>query len=205
MLRMILFGFVVFHILIMMTTAAFLGPYGCKCLKVVKRNEWGAQQPKEVVSIPLPVEMVFIHHTAMSPCYSIQTCSEEMRKIQDLHMITRGWYDIGYNYLVGEDGRVYEGRGWNREGAHTKGFNRDAVAISVMGDFTSREPNEKALKAVKDLISCAIENNIITENYRLYGHRDVRDTACPGNSFYKLIQTWPHYDFHKPTKEPIIG
>ena len=34
-----------------------------------------------------------------------------------------GWPDIGYNYLVGEDGQAYEGRGWNKEGAHTYGYN----------------------------------------------------------------------------------
>jgi N-acetylmuramoyl-L-alanine amidase len=33
------------------------------------------------------------------------------------------WDDIGYNFIVGEDGNVYEGRGWGIVGAHAPGFN----------------------------------------------------------------------------------
>lgn len=34
-----------------------------------------------------------------------------------------GWWDIGYSFMVGEDGNVYEGRGWDQVGAHTYGYN----------------------------------------------------------------------------------
>lgn len=34
----------------------------------------------------------------------------------------RGWDDIGYSFLVGQDGNVYEGRGWHHVGAHTQGY-----------------------------------------------------------------------------------
>lgn len=36
--------------------------------------------------------------------------------VQNYHMDTKGWADIGYNFLVGEDGLAYEGRGWDRLG-----------------------------------------------------------------------------------------
>jgi peptidoglycan recognition protein len=32
--------------------------------------------------------------------------------------LIQGWSDIGYNFIVGEDGNVYEGRGWTKVGAH---------------------------------------------------------------------------------------
>nr|AAY27974.1 peptidoglycan recognition protein 2 precursor [Euprymna scolopes] len=199
-----------FHILCLvamsaMSSACSFGNGTCKGVTLVSRSEWGARPPKEVVSIPMPVKMVFIHHTAMDYCTNISTCSEQMRKIQNFHMDDRGWFDIGYNYLVGEDGRVYEGRGWNREGAHTKGYNRDAVAISVMGDFSDRLPNKKALDAVNNLIVCGIKQNNITKDYLLYGHRNVRETACPGDKFYELIKTWPHFYLNKQGVDTIIG
>ena len=34
-----------------------------------------------------------------------------------------GWWDVGYSFMVGEDGNVYEGRGWDQVGAHTYGYN----------------------------------------------------------------------------------
>ena len=38
-----------------------------------------------------------------------------------------GWDDIGYNFLVGEDGNVYEGRGWDTVGAHAAPHNTNSV------------------------------------------------------------------------------
>ena len=68
-----------------------------------------------------------------------------------------GWADIGYNWLVGEDGRVYEGRGWQRQGAHTAGYNSVAHAVSVMGNFMSSKPNNAALTAVRNILACGVE------------------------------------------------
>ena len=38
-----------------------------------------------------------------------------------------GWADIGYSFLVGEDGNVYEGRGWSLAGAHCIGYNSKSI------------------------------------------------------------------------------
>ena len=49
----------------------------------------------------------------------IESCSAEVKKIQDFHMgPQRNWWDIGYNFLIGEDGNIYEGRGFDAQGAH---------------------------------------------------------------------------------------
>ena len=63
-----------------------------------------------------PVSRVFIHHGAGSlpPCTNQEACSSIWKGYQNYHMDSNGWDDIGYNWGVGEDGRVYEGRGWNR-------------------------------------------------------------------------------------------
>ena len=49
----------------------------------------------------------------------------------------KGWSDIGYSFLVGGDGNIYEGRGWDRVGAHTSGYNSVGLAWSYIGSFTS--------------------------------------------------------------------
>ena len=59
-------------------------------------------------------------------CYNDQSCIERVKTIQDFHQNDRGWVDIGYHFLVGENGKVYQGRGWNRQGAHSTGWNDDA-------------------------------------------------------------------------------
>ena len=115
-------------------------------------------------------------------------------------MDNRSWDDIGYNFLIGEDGRVYEARGWDRIGAHTYGWNDVAVAFSIMGNYKDRIPNDKALSALKNIINCGLNKGKITHNYKMYGHRDVRPTKCPGDKLYELIETWDHFGHSQPVK-----
>lgn len=192
------FVYLQFFFFLMTFTFATKTENACSQIKLIGREQWGAKLPKDVVSMKTPVRYVFIHHTAMGECFNLSRCIENMKEIQDLHMISNKWSDIGYNFLVGEDGRVYEARGWNRTGAHTKYYNQVAVAVSVMGNFMERIPNQDALDAVHNIINCGVEKGFIIPKYELFGHRDVRTTDCPGNAFYKLIQKWSHYSHNIP-------
>ena len=33
-----------------------------------------------------------------------------LRAIYQYHAVSRGWGDIGYNYIIGQRGQIYEGR-----------------------------------------------------------------------------------------------
>ncbi|KAJ8317240.1 hypothetical protein KUTeg_005144 [Tegillarca granosa] len=141
----------------------------------------------------LPVDLFFIHHTSEQSCTDPAHCIKIVQGIQNYHIEHNGWWDIGYSFLVGEDGNVYEGRGWKRVGAHTYGFNSRSLALSFIGNFENRVPNEKALNAAKALLQCGVQKGYLNPSYRLYGHRDALPTECPGTSLYNLINTWPHY------------
>ncbi|KAF8788821.1 Peptidoglycan-recognition protein LB like protein [Argiope bruennichi] len=166
---------------------------GCD-VEMVPRARWGAREPKEINYMQIPVPHLFIHHTAMSECNDFDSCSRMMRAIQNFHMDDRGWDDIGYNYLIGGDGRVYVGRGWNRVGAHTYGFNKIGIAFSLMGDFTKKAPSDIMLNVTKQMIKCAEDGDYVKTDYKLHGHRDARCTECPGSAFYALIKKWPHFE-----------
>jgi N-acetylmuramoyl-L-alanine amidase len=49
---------------------------------------------------------------------------------------TKGWDAIGYNFVVGEDDNVYEGRGWDDVGANAVPCNSEIFGIYIIGDFT---------------------------------------------------------------------
>ena len=90
-------------------------------------------------TLPRPVPSVIIHHGGTNTFCTNQTrCAEIVRAYQNYHMDTNGWIDIGYNFLVGEDGNVYEGRGWTRVDAHAAGCNTRSIGICFIGDFTSK-------------------------------------------------------------------
>jgi N-acetylmuramoyl-L-alanine amidase len=166
-------------------------PTGCP--RIVSRAEWGARNPTSTTAITRPVPRYFVHHSAGATCTTEAQCKTTVKGIQDLHMNSNGWADIGYNFLVGQDGNAYEGRGWDRVGAHSPNYNSVAYGVCVMGTFTSSNPNAAAQNVVQQLISCGISLGKLSSNYSLHGHRDGTCTECPGNTFYATIRTWPRY------------
>ena len=102
----------------------------------VPRIEWDARPPINVDNFKLPAEVGVIgHHTDTNSnreCFTYLECSQKVREIQDFHMDTNGWWDIGYNFLIGEDGRIYEGRGLNIEGAHCSGWNSKTLGFAII-------------------------------------------------------------------------
>lgn len=48
------------------------------------------------------------------------------------------WYQsvicfLAHSFLVGDDGRVYEGVGWNIQGSHDQGYNNISLGIAFFG------------------------------------------------------------------------
>lgn len=120
-------------------------------------------------------------------------CVCQVRQIQSYHMFDRQWDDIGYNFLVCGDGAVYVGRGWDNQGAHTKGYNAKSICIAIIGSFIDVTPSPIQLLAVQKLIAEGVKLKKITENYRLYGQRQLYPTESPGQALYDVIKTWDHW------------
>ncbi|XP_068901289.1 peptidoglycan-recognition protein LB-like isoform X2 [Tenebrio molitor] len=172
-------------------------------LVLTTREEWNARPPVLIEPMTNPVPYVIIHHSYIPPaCTTTADCLDAMRKMQDMHQITKGWNDIGYHFAVGGDGHAYEGRGWSRVGAHAPGYNNISIGICVIGDWTQELPPEWQLEAVHQLVEHGVEQGMIQEDYKLLGHRQVRDTECPGDRLFNEITTWEHFsETPKSTKE----
>jgi len=166
-------------------------PTGCP--RIISRAEWGARSPTSTTAITRPVPRYFVHHSEGAHCTTEAACKNVVKGIQNYHMDSNGWADIGYNFLVGEDGNAYEGRGEDRQGAHSPNYNSSAYGVCIMGSFTNINPNAAALNVTQQLISCLISRGKLSSNYTLHGHRDGTCTSCPGNALYATIRTWPRY------------
>ncbi|KAM4748392.1 N-acetylmuramoyl-L-alanine amidase [Rhinophrynus dorsalis] len=171
-----------------------------ECPAIIPRCMWGAKPYKgNPTYLNLPLSRVFIHHTygPSQPCTTFHDCARDMRSMQDFHQITRGWDDIGYSFVAGSNGYLYEGRGWHWIGAHTRGHNSVGYGVSFIGDYTSTLPDRPILNLVKDrFLRCAFRSGYITANYTIQGHRQLVSTSCPGDSLYTEIQTWEHFKKH---------
>ncbi|XP_048482506.1 peptidoglycan-recognition protein SC2-like isoform X3 [Plutella xylostella] len=158
------------------------------------RASWGAAAATDTRQLATPVPYVVLHHTYIpGACNTTLECAASMRAMQRYH-VGLGWGDIGYNFAVGGDGAVYEGRGWALLGAHALHFNTVSLGVCLIGDWSDSLPPRNQLKAVQALIAEGVARGAITPNYRLVGHRQVRaNTSCPGDALFNHIQTWKQY------------
>jgi N-acetylmuramoyl-L-alanine amidase len=124
---------------------------------IVTRAEWGADESVKRTSGSCErkfydVQQLFVHHTVGSN--NDPHPKATMRSIYWFHVVRRGWCDIGYNFVVGSDGRLFEGR-WARpyspwekhdaenaqgqavSGAHVADFNSGSVGVSLMGNYSA--------------------------------------------------------------------
>ncbi|EFN81745.1 peptidoglycan-recognition protein SC2 isoform X1 [Harpegnathos saltator] len=162
---------------------------------IISRAQWGARAPKHQAAnlARKPAPYVVLHHSTGNGCVTQAICQLKVREFQNYHMNSKKWSDVGYNFIVGEDGNIYEGRGWGKQGAHSKPFNNKSIGICIIGDYTNRTPNSAAVQAVDSLIAYGVSSGEIKNDYKLLGHRQTWQTNCPGNSLYTMMQSWPHW------------
>ncbi len=130
-------------------------PRGRPVPPMITRAGWGADVTivTSAAHYTGPTKVVFIHHTATGNHYDANQSASIVRGIQAYQVRSRGWHDIGYNFLIDKYGTIFEGRagGVNRPvlGAHTLGFNTPTPVQSRSSapttPCTSRRPSQPQL------------------------------------------------------------
>ena len=182
--------------------------------RVITRAGWRANEaivkgPPEYTG---PTQVFFVHHTATGNGYSCAQSARIVRGIQAYQVRSRGWDDIGYNFLIDKCGTVFEGRGGGIGrtvlGAHTLGFNANASAIAVIGSYGGRAVSTRVRTVIAAMAAYKLGaygsppagRVVVTSGgserfplgrrvplFRISGHRDAGQTACPGNALYAQL------------------
>ncbi|GLY05662.1 N-acetylmuramoyl-L-alanine amidase [Actinoplanes sp. NBRC 101535] len=182
--------------------------------RMVTRAGWGANEAlvKDAPEYTGPIQVVFVHHTATGNDYSCSQSSAIVRGIQVYQVRSKGWDDIGYNFLVDKCGTIFEGRGGGVHrsvlGAHTLGFNTDASAVVAIGDYRGTAISSAARASVAQVAAYKLgawgsppQGRVVkvsggSDRYpagrpallnRISGHRDTGATECPGNALYAQL------------------
>jgi hypothetical protein len=181
---------------------------------IVTRAQWGADESLRS-SKPSYSDRIltgFVHHTDTSNSYTSSQAAAMVRSVYAFHVRSRGWSDIGYNFLVDKYGRVFEGRygGADRPviGAHTGGFNTDTFGVALLGTYTSVVPSSAELASVQRVFAWKFSlhyvnplgTTVLTSRggtkyapgtrvrfNNVSGHRDAGLTSCPGNQTYSRL------------------
>ncbi len=149
---------------------------------VITRAAWGADESlrfnadgtEKWTPAFYPVQKLIVHHTAGKNADPDPAAT--VRSIYYYHAITQGWGDIGYNFLVDESGRIYEGRysrtyatgesptgedanGKGVTAAHVQGYNSGTVGIALLGTLTNVDATAAARDAVERMLAWKAERH----------------------------------------------
>ncbi|MFJ4711039.1 FG-GAP-like repeat-containing protein [Streptomyces sp. NPDC088785] len=186
---------------------------------ILTQAQWGAGTNYDgTPTYDTEIKAAVVHHTGVDsdnkvPCAQ---SAKRLREIQQEH-IAKGYYDIGYNFVVDRCGQIFEGRSGGMDlpvhGAHDYGFNTDTVGISYLGNFESAKPSKAALDAISrvvawkfgqygivptDKVTLTSNGDLGTDGNkvalgktitlpRVFGHRDTNATLCPGANLYPKL------------------
>lgn len=152
------------------------------------RGSWGARYQDGDLTLTGLAQEVFVHHTVTATLpqdASIEDEREQMREIEAIGQ-SRFGTGISYNVLVFPSGRAHQGVSWNRRGTHTGGMNSTVRSICFAGNYETAEPTDAQI-ATASAIYRGGKGVLWRADAPLRGHRDVKETACPGKNVYSRL------------------
>ncbi|MEU3045816.1 peptidoglycan-binding protein [Streptomyces sp. NPDC006984] len=153
-------------------------------ISIVSRAQWGAKPwngSPDHVSLSQRTEF-FIHYDG---AHHIGATGNAVPQAIDRQHRNQGWAGIGYNFVVDQAGTVFEGRGWERQGAHCPNHNVSGIGVQIAigGD---QKPTPKALSAARALYDEACRKT--GRKLSMKGHKDGFATLCPGPILYDWVK-----------------
>lgn len=161
--------------------------------RIISRAEWGTQYPSKYqnnLSYAGPWYENVWHTAAVAYGYRTheQDCAQ-VRGQERFHVLTKGWNGIAYSHLLSPAGRIFEGRGWLKHGAHTEKQNHRAHGIQFMGhgDYDVATP-EQIASAIW-LVGEGIRLKKIAPNPLATGHfqYSTGGKSCPGHLIQRQL------------------
>jgi hypothetical protein len=164
------------------------GPVPQAVPSIASRASWGARYPDGDLTLSGPAVEVFVHHSVtaqLSPDASVAEEAEQMRALESVGQ-TRFGTGISYNVVIFPSGRAYQGVSWNRRGTHTGGRNSTSRSICLAGNYEVSEPTAAQISTAAAIFGAG-KDRWWTRDAPLAGHRDVSQTACPGQYLYARL------------------
>jgi N-acetylmuramoyl-L-alanine amidase len=165
---------------------------------------------------PGDVRILLVHHSASTNDYGEAQAADQIRQFHALHTgPEKGWPDVAYNFFVDRFGRVWEGRAGSVDGPvigdATGGNQGFSQLVCLIGNFVADPPTREAVEALTGVLAWLARREGVdvtpgamtsftsrgsnrwpagatVETTTIAGHRDMSQTACPGDAAYALVR-----------------
>lgn len=138
------------------------------------------------------VEYLVVHCAATRPSQDIGVAD-----IRRWHR-KRGYFDVGYHFVIRRNGTLETGRPIDRPGAHAKGFNQNSIAICLAGGVTEEDvkiPEDNFTVEQKAILRGLLAKlSALFPQATVLGHRDLPHVAkaCPSFDVRQWLQGEPN-------------
>jgi hypothetical protein len=183
---------------------------------IIARRAWAHGHGPKLGPFYGDVRLAFVHHTVGANGYGAAQVPGIILGIYQYHRFVKGWFDIGYNFVIDAFGRIWEARAGGIDmpvmGAQAGGYNLESTGIAMLGTFTGVVPPPAAMAALERLLAWKLSlHGLPTSGHvtvevdpsdafytpfkpgahvslpRIAGHRDGCSTDCPGNALYRRL------------------
>jgi hypothetical protein len=186
-------------------------------LAIHPRDAWGALlAPTGPIAREPDVRLLVVHHSATRNDYRPEEVARILGGVYWTHTgPEKAWPDVCYHFFVDRFGGVWEGRAGSLAGAvvadATGGSQGFSQLVCLLGDFTAVMPSAAALASLRSTLAWLADRHAIDTTpgaittftsrgsnlwpagstvtaATITGHRDLSDTACPGDAFYPYVR-----------------
>ena len=146
-----------------------------------------------------PIRRIVVHHTDTPPTMTVRQIADYHvngeRRDSKGNLIKAQWPGIGYHFVLGPDGTIYQTNRTETRSYHAGPANNDSVGISLIGRFMKKNwngtpippeqqlPNAAQMDSLARLIAWLMKENGISSIDKIVGHKEVMDTTCPGDQW----------------------
>ncbi|MCQ2295087.1 MAG: N-acetylmuramoyl-L-alanine amidase [Bacteroidales bacterium] len=119
----------------------------------------------------------------------------DVATIRQWHL-QRGWDDIGYHYVIYQDGSLHVGRPIEIVGAHAYGHNQGSIGIAYVGglNWQGRPANTLTHQQECTLVSLIRTLQSIFPQAEVHGHNEYSSKSCP---CFNVPQWWQKFEHEK--------
>lgn len=163
--------------------------------RYIDRKNWFARSSKAKLHnfTSLPISMVIIDTTGSLSCDDHFYCPNTVLDLQNRDIASGSVEDIKANFVLAEDGYIYEGRGWDYVGQNVPGHDEDAIEITIMGNFDEKFPRCSNV-SLPLLLDQGVIRGTLSPNYKIYGKNQFYEsgfsTMKETSPLVKDMQKW---------------
>lgn len=130
------------------------------------------------------INMIIIHCAATKPTMDIGAA-----EIERWHR-ARGFFGIGYHYVIRRNGQIEKGRPIEQAGAHAINYNAHSIGICMVGGIDDKGKPENNFTDAQWTTLKTLTKELVDKYkiLKIIGHNEVANKACPCFSVPKWLK-----------------